>query len=182
MYLCFSTLSWFRSNLIHTQAKLLLDYMHLFTISSFSANQNCLDIWNKAFCFLSQLTWRATLFRSKQANKWKKEKKKQNIFLERECSTLEKNMTYFFIHKISYLEIQKTTQGGQSNIRLGGMKAQTVKWQIRMRFGRTVVKWFSICYYKKILQCTHKTLVNRLGSMGFQTLKRKQEINNRNLH
>lgn len=49
----FLTLSQFRSNLIHTQAGLLLDYRHLFTIPSFSAKQNSLDIWKKAFCSVS---------------------------------------------------------------------------------------------------------------------------------
>lgn len=62
-----------------------------------------------------------------------------------------------FTQRIPHLETKKTSQRGQSDTRLGRMKAERIKWQMRTRFGKAVVKLFSICYYRNIPQCTHQT-------------------------
>lgn len=54
-----------------------------------------------------------------------------------------------FTQKIPHWEIQKTTQRGQSGIRMGGMKAKRVKWQIRTRFGTAVVKMIQYLLLQK---------------------------------
>lgn len=128
MYLCFSTLPRFGTNLIHTEAGPCLNCGHLFAIPSLFCQPELPGCLNKAFCTLPQPAERATAFRNQ---KKKTTHKNQKICLEREerpTLTGKKKKT-LFSQKIPHLEIQKTSQRGQSHIRLGGTKAEGVKWQ-----------------------------------------------------
>lgn len=92
----------------------------------------------------------------------KGKKKHQNIYLAREeCSTLGGRKDLIFAQKIPHLEIKVLRE---EKVTLGWKRQRLSKSsgkQIRTRFGRTVVKRFSICYYRKRLQCTHKNLGER---------------------
>lgn len=148
-YLSLGFVTRLRSNLIHTQARLWWPQTPVYSPSP-SARQNSLDP-EQGFLYSASAASRATVFKvQRQTNVY--------ICLEREeCSALtKKEIMTIFTQKIPYLQTRKISPRWQRNTVLEGWRLmQTSGEQTRTTSGGAAVKWFSVCYYRKRLQCTH---------------------------
>lgn len=75
--------------------------------------------------------------------------KKKKSFGKRRLFNFGGKNDIIFTQRIPHLETKKTSERGQSDTRLGRIKAERIEQQIRTRFGKAVVNLFSICYYRK---------------------------------
>lgn len=155
MYLCFSTLPRFGTNLIHTEAGPCLNCGHLFAIPSLSANQNSLDVWTRlSVLCLSQPRGQLHLETKKKKPLTKTKKfawKEKNVQL-----WLEKKR-HFSLRKSLIWKYRKLLREDKVTLGWEGQRLRESSGKkIRTRLGRAVVKWCSICYYRKRLQCKNK--------------------------